>query len=166
MPVSFAQNPCESSARYSERERAADWPDPEKLHEVSVHWSSERTAFLSSERTVFLFGESIQQFDVSSDDFVARTTFPDELNVLPDTTYRLITPIPIQVTCVGIHDWTASFKEANIAMSGNSYDEAKNSLAYDILYTLEDFSAEEGALIPALQDTLRVLRTYIREQDG
>lgn len=45
-------------------------------------------------------------------------------------------------------------------MSGDDPEDAKESLAYDILYAMESYCAEE-ALIPDLKSTLTVLRQYI-----
>ena len=50
-------------------------------------------------------------------------------------------------------------------MPGDTLAEAKESLAYDIIYTMEDFCAEENALIPDLKESLRVLREYVRVID-
>ena len=81
---------------------------------------------------------------------------------LPDSNYKLLKSIPIRLKCVGSNDWIACFDEANIAMSGNDRQEAQESLAHDIIYTMEDFCAEEDVLIPDLKESLRVLREYVK----
>ncbi len=55
----------------------------------------------------------------------------------------------------------ASFDEANIAMTGNTPEEAKEFLSYNIIDAVELFHAKEEALIPDLKQTLVVLRQYI-----
>ena len=80
---------------------------------------------------------------------------------LPDTTHALIKPIPIRLKSVGEGEWMASFDEANIAMSGDTPEEAKELLSYDIIDAVELFHANEESLIPDLKRNLMVLRQYI-----
>ena len=85
----------------------------------------------------------------------------DYIHALPDQKYKIVKPIRIQLECIGDGEWEARFDEANIAMVGGTHQEATDSLAYDIIYTLEDLSAEEDALIPDLKRVLHVLREHI-----
>lgn len=88
--------------------------------------------------------------------------FDDAIYQLPDAKHTLIQPIPVRLNHVGGGEWIASFEEANIAMSGDNPEEAKESLAYDIMYAMELFYAEEEALSPNLKQELKVLRQYIQ----
>ncbi|MYG39778.1 MAG: hypothetical protein F4201_02985 [Nitrospira sp. SB0677_bin_15] len=83
------------------------------------------------------------------------------ISSLPDQKYKLVKPICVQLECIGDGEWEARFSDANVAMVGGTHEEAINSLAYDIMYTFEDLSAEEDALIPDLEQALQVLREHI-----
>ena len=80
---------------------------------------------------------------------------------LPDATHSLLKPIPIRLKPVGEVEWMASFDEANIAMTGDTPEEAKELLSYNIIDAVELFHAKEEALIPDLKQALVVLRQYI-----
>lgn len=83
------------------------------------------------------------------------------ITVLPDATHALLEPIPIQLKPVGNGEWMASFDEANIAMTGDTPEEAKKLLAYNIIDAVQLFHSQEKVLIPDLQQSLMVLRHYI-----
>ena len=93
--------------------------------------------------------------------FVKSKSSEAFIDDLPDVKYTLLKPIPVLLNPVGAGEWVASFEEANIAMSGDDPDDAKESLAYEILYAMESYCAEEEALIPDLKSTLTVLRQSI-----
>ena len=80
---------------------------------------------------------------------------------LPDAAHVLLKPIPIRLKSVGEGEWMASFDEANIAMTGDTPEEAKELLSYDIIDAMELFHANEESLIPDLKQNLMVLRQYI-----
>ena len=80
---------------------------------------------------------------------------------LPNATHSLLKPIPIRLKPVGEGEWIASFDEANIAMTGDTPQEAKELLSYNIIDAVELFHAKEEVLIPDLKQALMVLRQYI-----
>lgn len=98
--------------------------------------------------------EMSEQFDFLTDGTVAITA-------LPEAKHSLLKPIPVRLKPVGEGEWLASFDEANIAMTGDTPEEAKELLAYNIIDALELFHAKENALIPDLKQALMVLRQYI-----
>ena len=83
------------------------------------------------------------------------------ITVLPDSPHSLLKPIPIRLKLVGNGEWMASFDEANIAMTGDTPEEAKELLSYNIIDVVEFFHAKEEALIPDLKQALMALRQYI-----
>lgn len=91
----------------------------------------------------------------------------DFLSALPSTGYTLLRPIPVQLSLVGSdQEWVARFEEANIGMSGDNIDEAKEELAHYILDAIELLSEEEATLIPPLKQSLDMLRSHIRIADA
>ena len=47
--------------------------------------------------------------------------------------YRILQPIPVEIRRVEVGDFEASFREANIAMSGSDSNDALQALAAEIL---------------------------------
>ena len=91
-----------------------------------------------------------------------RTDFITELPTDDsDIDFVLLKPIPVRLSFDGDETWMARFEEANIAMPGDTPEEAKELLSYDIIATFEYFHAEEEKLIPDLKQALMVLRQYI-----
>ena len=77
-----------------------------------------------------------------------------------ETGYRILQPIPVEITRVEIGDFEASFREANIAMSGSDSKDALQALAAEILETF-DVLLRERNLGPDAAEQRRLLRTYI-----
>ena len=74
--------------------------------------------------------------------------------------YRVLRPIPVAIKRVDIGDFQASFREANIAMSGNDSNDALQALVVEILETF-DVLLREHNLGPDAAEQRRILRTYI-----
>lgn len=89
---------------------------------------------------------------------------PPCIDTLPDPAYTLLQSIPIRLSRDEDGEWVASFKEANISMSGSDPDEAKELLAEDIVSAFALFLAEEGQLSPRLTQDLATLRQYMKER--
>lgn len=74
--------------------------------------------------------------------------------------YRLLKPIPISICKNGPRDFTARFRAANIAASGESALEAREALVAEILDTYDTLATE-----PSLSDEaarqLNVLCAYL-----
>ncbi|MGO9056340.1 MAG: hypothetical protein ACLQU2_03005 [Candidatus Binataceae bacterium] len=83
------------------------------------------------------------------------------LRHFPGEPYRLLKPITVQVKCLGEDDFLASFSDADMAISGDSAQEAFQNLAAHILDVLEVFEQEESTLGPEPARQLAVLRDYI-----
>ena len=79
---------------------------------------------------------------------------------LGEAGYRVLRPIPVVIRRVGIGNCEASFREANIAMSGSDSDDAFQALVAEILDTF-DMLPQEQNLGPDAAKQLQVLRTYI-----
>lgn len=83
------------------------------------------------------------------------------INSLPGEPYTLLQPIPVKIERIEDNDSLASFEEANIAMSGETEQEAFQNLVAAVLDSFEDFSGEEASLGPEPARQLRVLRRYL-----
>lgn len=76
----------------------------------------------------------------------------------------LIQPIPVIVEEHAPCEYTARFREANIAMSGESIQEATQRLLADILNCYEDLTEEPIEMLGAgPREQLQILRMYLRE---
>jgi hypothetical protein len=90
-----------------------------------------------------------------------RITY-DYIRAFEDASYALTAPIPIQYER-GQLGYTASFDEANIAISGVSKFEACRALEVEILDAFDDWSADESTLGPGPRQQFAVLKQYIRK---
>ncbi len=79
---------------------------------------------------------------------------------LADDAYRLLSPIKIIYQRSG-SGFTASFVDANIAISGITKQDAREALLVEILDAFDDWAANESALGVGLTQQLAVLRRYI-----
>ena len=79
---------------------------------------------------------------------------------LGEAGYHVLQPIPVEIKRVGIGDFEASFREANIAMSGSDRDDAFQALVAEILETFDVLFTEQS-LGPDAAEQRRILRTYI-----
>ena len=79
---------------------------------------------------------------------------------LGEAGYRILQPIPVEIRRVGIGDFEASFREANIAMPGSDSNDALQALVAEILETF-DVLLRERNLAPDAVVQRRILRTYI-----
>ncbi len=86
----------------------------------------------------------------------------DTIRSLPDPRYDVIQPILIQLKRESPDNWIARFEEGNISMSGTSPEDAKQSLADDIVYALDLFLSESGTLSPVLTRELCALKQHVR----
>jgi hypothetical protein len=75
--------------------------------------------------------------------------------------YTIRRPIPVKYEVASDTDVEASFEDANIAISGNSRQDAYQALIEEILTAFDDWSADESALGPGPRKQLAVLRNYI-----
>ncbi len=88
---------------------------------------------------------------------------PDEyvwIDNLREEGYRVVRAFCVQITRIGVGNFEASFREANIAISGTDRDDAYQALVAEILDTF-DILAEERNLIPRAVEQLEILRKYI-----
>jgi hypothetical protein len=77
--------------------------------------------------------------------------------------YRVLRPIPVTYEEMSDTDVQASFEAANIAISGNSRQDAYQALIEEILTAFDDWSADESALGLGPRQQLAVLRNYIAQ---
>ncbi len=75
--------------------------------------------------------------------------------------YRLLRPIPAEISEVGPRTFEASFAAANIAMAGGDTDDAFLGLVAQVLDAFDDFAAAEPHLGRSAAEELRVLRRYL-----
>ena len=93
-------------------------------------------------------------------DQVPQRSEYDQIDDLGEADYRILQPIPLEIKRVGIGDFEASFREANIAMSGRDSNDAFQALVAEILDTF-DLLLREQSLGPDAAEQLRILHTYI-----
>ena len=79
---------------------------------------------------------------------------------LGEAGYRILQPIPVEIRRVGIGDFEASFRDANIAISGSDDNDAYQALVAEILETFDVLLSEQN-LGPDAADQRRILHTYI-----
>ena len=79
---------------------------------------------------------------------------------LGEAGYRILQPIPVEIRRVGIGDFEASFRDANIAISGSGGNDAYQALVAEILETFDVLLSEQN-LGPDAADQRRILHTYI-----
>ena len=79
---------------------------------------------------------------------------------LGDPSYHVVQRIPVTVRRVGANEFEASFREANIAISGTDSEDAVEALAAEILDTF-DVLFSEYDLGPDAAEQRRVLGKYI-----
>lgn len=83
----------------------------------------------------------------------------------PNEPYELIVPIPVSIKQDALEDFTASFVRANIAMTGNSLNDAWTSLAAHILDVFEMLTEHpQEKLGHGPRQQLEILRQHIRER--
>ncbi len=87
---------------------------------------------------------------------IRRTSIHD----LGEAGYRILKPIPVEIKTVEVGDVEASFREANIAMSGTDTNDALQALVADILDTFDVLISEHN-LGPDAAEQRRLLHTYI-----
>lgn len=80
---------------------------------------------------------------------------------LPSESYFFLRPIPVVIEQPGPGEFLARFEEANIAMSGETPEDARESLLANILDVFELFTDEETKLGPEPARQLWVLRKYL-----
>ena len=79
---------------------------------------------------------------------------------LGEAGYRVLQAIPVEIRRVGIGDFEASFREANIAISGRDQADAYQALVAEILETFDVLLTEQN-LGPDATEQRQILRTYI-----
>lgn len=75
--------------------------------------------------------------------------------------YALLKPIPITIERIDDADYLASFKEANIAISGSDSQDAFQSLVAEILDTFDSLSEEEENLGRDAAAQFDLLKGYV-----
>ena len=78
-----------------------------------------------------------------------------------DEPYHIKTPIPVTVTRDDAVDFTASFNEARIAISGENFQDALDALVNEILDVFDYLSEHRAELGVEPQRQLAVLCRYI-----
>ena len=124
---------------------------------------------------VIPFGDFVFEFDVERSTvdrlpfWLPRGTAADQapprtehvrIEDLGEAGYYVLQPIPVEIKRVGIRDFEASFREANVAMSGIDRDDAFQALVAEILETFDVLLSEQN-LGPDAAEQCRILRTYI-----
>ena len=104
--------------------------------------------------------EQLQLLSSASTDQDTPRTEHVWIKNLGEAGYHTLQPIPVEIQEVATEDFLASFREANIAISGSDSDDAYQALVAEILETF-DVLIEERNLGPDAAEKLRLLSTYI-----
>ena len=83
-----------------------------------------------------------------------------QITDLGEAGYGIRKTIPVEIKSIEAGNFEASFREANIAISGVDSDDAYQALVAEILDTF-DVLVQEPTLGPDAAEQLRILRTYI-----
>lgn len=150
----------------SDSSPARSFSDPTSNH-ARIRWSGPDRATPSGEN---LFESKIRTATSNSlvlllpPDTAANESPPHtehfRIRDLGEAGYGVRRSIPVVVTRIGIGDYEASFREANIAMSGSDPDDAYQSLVAEILDTF-DVLGRERKLGPDAAEQRRTLQRYI-----
>ena len=122
-------------------------PDDSKKEE----FTEKQSHFDYSPTIYLLYHQNISWIDVKS---------------LPGEPYTVLQPIRIKIERMGENDFLASFEEANLAMSGETKEEALQNIIAEILDTFEMFSDEASRLGPEPSRQLRVMQKYLKPCHG
>ena len=151
-------------------EQTTDWLDTVPLVDFTSNHAYAR---------LFEFGlvASSGEFDLDAEQSTADPLllrlfqFPSAAQALPDIEhnridnlgeagYCILQPIPVEIRRVGIGDFEASFREANIAMSGSDSNDALQALVAEILETFDVLLREQN-MVPDAVVQRQILSTYI-----
>jgi hypothetical protein len=91
----------------------------------------------------------------------ADASFQTHIVQFPGEPYALRRPMPVAIQMLEADDFEARFEEANLAVSGETIQEAFQNLAIEILNIFEIFNEEESNLGPEPTRQLRVLKQYL-----
>ena len=151
-------------------EQTTDWLDTVPLVDFT---SNHAYARLFEFRLVASSGEfELDAEQSTADPLLLRLfQFPSAAQALPDIEhtridnlgeagYCILQPIPVEIRRVGIGDFEASFREANVAMSGSDSNDALQALVAEILETF-DVLLRERNMVPAAVVQRQILSTYI-----
>lgn len=83
-----------------------------------------------------------------------------QITDLGEAGYGIRRAIPVKIKRIEAGNFEASFREANIAISGVDSDDAYQALVAEILDTF-DVLVQEPTLGPDAAEQLRILRTHI-----
>jgi hypothetical protein len=151
-------------------EQTTDWPDA-----VPPVGFTSNHAYARSFELVLVASSGEFELDAeqsTADPLLLRLfQFPSAAQALPDIEHARIDnlgeagycipqPIPVEIRRVGIGDFEASFREANIAISGSDSDDAYQALVAEILDTFDGLTEDKNLGISAAEQ-LRILKTYI-----
>ncbi len=105
-------------------------------------------------------GRILDDWAAEQNSLVEPRVVEEEINSLPDNTHRLLSPINVKYERLD-GGYTASFVQANIAVSGITKSEARDALIDEILDAFDDWSADESALGVGPRQQLVILKNYI-----
>lgn len=129
---------------------------PVPLFKATVDWITKNLEVESSKTDTlhpFRFAKS------SASDELPKITH-DLIDSLGEEGYQLLQPIPVEIHRIGIGEYEAGFREANIAIAGISDQDAYESLVAEILDTFDTLSSTSN-MGPDAARQLRVLREHI-----
>ena len=151
--------------------RAHEWlyelDDNDPLGYISEHWGAASELATHTYVAIpidtevilpagaFYFMDGVEDADPAWTD-TERVLIDD----LGDPGYRVVQRIPVTVRRVGANEFEASFREANIAISGTDSKDAVEALAAEILDTFDVLFGEYD-LGPDAAEQRRVLGTYV-----
>lgn len=91
----------------------------------------------------------------------SEIAIPAFLTSVGEQGLSLIQPLPIEIHCLESGEFLAAFREANVAMSGETLLEAVQLLSADLCDRFQTFTQEETNLGPAPARQLGILKRHL-----
>ena len=144
------------SATLLHTESTTDSLDAIPVFSSTVNQASEQAIVLGQQADQLLLRSFLR---AAANQELPRTEY-FSIDDLGEAGYRVLQIIPVEIRRVGIGDFEASFREANIAISGRDQADAYQALVAEILETFDVLLTEQN-LGPDATEQRQILRTYI-----
>jgi hypothetical protein len=127
--------------------------------------SSPASAWVNRGVSTIRMGKALQSdFAVTSD--AVRHWRIEQTDIPPGEPYAVTVPIPVRIVREGELDFIASFEEASISISGESFRDAFQALVLDVLDTFDYLLSHCSDLGPWPEEQLAILKRHLAKADG
>lgn len=90
----------------------------------------------------------------------------EQTDIPPGEPYAVTVPIPVRMVREGELDFTASFEEADISISGESLRDAFQALVLEVLDTFDYLLSHCSDLGPWPEEQLAILKSHLAKANG